>query len=146
MIHRMNLRRVLPKESGRSMAYGLRMESTIFAQVYIQRRHANLVETIESLFYAYRLTGNKIYQDRAWTAFEHISEATRAPYGHSAIRNVMSPGGGSKRNEQESFWLAETLKYLYLIFDDVERISLDDWVFNTEAHPFKRGRKVIWER
>jgi mannosyl-oligosaccharide alpha-1,2-mannosidase len=34
-----------------------------------------------------------------------------------------------------SFFLAETLKYLYLIFDDVDSISLDRWVFNTEAHP-----------
>jgi mannosyl-oligosaccharide alpha-1,2-mannosidase len=57
----------------------------------------------------------------------------------------MIGGGYEQRNEQESFWMAETLKYLYLIFDDPERISLDDWVFNTEAHPLKRGRKVEWE-
>jgi len=31
--------------------------------------------------------------------------------------------------------LAETLKYLYLIFADDSLISLDDYVFNTEAHP-----------
>jgi mannosyl-oligosaccharide alpha-1,2-mannosidase len=35
----------------------------------------------------------------------------------------------------QSFFLAETLKYLYLIFSDDNVISLDDWVFNTEAHP-----------
>jgi len=102
-------------------------------------------ETIESYFYAYRLTGNKIYQERAWDAFERISEVTRAPYGYSAIQDVMTTGGGSKRDEQESFWLAETLTYLYLIFDDTERISLDDWVFNTEAHPLRKARGVKWE-
>ena len=38
---------------------------------------------------------------------------------------------------QPSFWLAETLKYLYLLFEDDESVlSFDDWVFNTEAHPF----------
>jgi len=56
----------------------------------------------------------------------------------------MRSDGGSKRNVQESFWLAETLKYLYLIFDDPERLSLDDWVFTTEAHPLKRGREINW--
>jgi mannosyl-oligosaccharide alpha-1,2-mannosidase len=86
-----------------------------------------------------------MYQDRAWEAFRHITDATRAPFGYSAIRDVMKAGEYEQRNEQESFWLAETLKYLYLIFDDPERISLDDWVFNTEAHPLKRGRKVDWE-
>ena len=33
--------------------------------------------------------------------------------------------------------MAETLKYFYLIFSDPDVISLDDYVFNTEAHPFK---------
>lgn len=36
----------------------------------------------------------------------------------------------------ESFFLAETLKYLFLLFmDDPDIMSLDEWVFNTEAHP-----------
>lgn len=36
---------------------------------------------------------------------------------------------------RQSFFLAETLKYLYLIFSDDNVVSLDEWVFNTEAHP-----------
>lgn len=36
----------------------------------------------------------------------------------------------------QSFWLAETLKYFYLIFSESDLVSLDDYVFNTEAHPF----------
>ena len=39
------------------------------------------------------------------------------------------------RDKQESFWLAETLKYLYLLFSPVDLIPLSDYVFNTEAHP-----------
>ena len=101
-------------------------------------------ETIESYFYAYRITGNKTYQDRAWQAFQHISASTRSPYGYSSIRDVTTPGGWYQADEQESFWLAETLKYLYLIFDEPDRVSLDDWVFNTEAHPLRRGRRVRW--
>ena len=38
-------------------------------------------------------------------------------------------------NTQQSFFLAETLKYLYLLFSDDSVIPLDQWVFNTEAHP-----------
>ena len=41
------------------------------------------------------------------------------------------------KDMMESFFLGETLKYLYLLFADVDKqeISLDQWVFNTEAHP-----------
>jgi mannosyl-oligosaccharide alpha-1,2-mannosidase len=38
----------------------------------------------------------------------------------------------------QSFWMAETLKYFYLIFSPPELISLDDYVLNTEAHPLRR--------
>jgi hypothetical protein len=39
-------------------------------------------------------------------------------------------------DKMESFWLAETLKYFYLLFeDDPDVIPLDQYVFNTEAHP-----------
>lgn len=37
----------------------------------------------------------------------------------------------------QSFFLAETLKYLYLLFSPPSVISLDEWVFNTEAHPLR---------
>ena len=47
--------------------------------------------------------------------------------------NQVPPGRG---NKMESFWLAETLKYFYLLFeDDPTVLPLDQWVFNTEAHP-----------
>jgi len=38
---------------------------------------------------------------------------------------------------KQSFWMAETLKYFFLTFSEPKVMSLDDWVFNTEAHPFK---------
>ena len=37
----------------------------------------------------------------------------------------------------ESFWIAETLKYLWLLFGPDDLLSLDKWVLNTEAHPLK---------
>ncbi|CEP20797.1 MNS1 [Cyberlindnera jadinii] len=51
----------------------------------------------------------------------------------------------------ESFWLAETLKYLYLLFDDTNLTPLDEVIFNTEAHPFPKFPmnplfKTGWQR
>jgi len=41
-----------------------------------------------------------------------------------------------QRDKQETFFLGETLKYLYLLFgEDPSLVSLDHFVFNTEAHP-----------
>lgn len=45
-------------------------------------------------------------------------------------------------NGMESFWIAETLKYLWLLFGPDELLSLDDWVLNTEAHPLKISMTV----
>jgi hypothetical protein len=41
-------------------------------------------------------------------------------------------------DESESFWGAETLKYLWLTFEDVGVGSLDQWIFSTEGHLFRR--------
>ncbi|KAE9368012.1 glycoside hydrolase family 47 protein [Stipitochalara longipes BDJ] len=53
-------------------------------------------------------------------------------------------GGSSVRAQQvdsmESFWLAETLKYFFLCFEEFDVVSLDEWVLNTEAHPLRRPR------
>jgi len=84
--------------------------------------------------------------------FQAIDAQTRTRYGHSAINDVTRPRPegseaedesvpGSQafwQNNMESFWTAETLKYFYLLFADEGEISLDEWVFNTEAHPFRR--------
>lgn len=53
----------------------------------------------------------------------------------TGTQDVIEP---RKTDSMESFWLAETLKYFYLVFADFDLISLDDWVLNTEAHPLKR--------
>lgn len=45
-------------------------------------------------------------------------------------------------NTMQSFWLAETLKYLWLLFAPNDTISLDEWVLNTEAHPLRIVKKL----
>ncbi|KAI0158353.1 glycoside hydrolase family 47 protein [Xylariaceae sp. FL1272] len=94
-------------------------------------------EALESVFYMYRVTGNSTWQDMAWTMFESIRNATETELAFSAIESVEF-SDTVKTNSMESFWLAETLKYAYLIFSSPDLISLDEFVFNTEAHPFRR--------
>ncbi|KAF3031673.1 hypothetical protein E8E12_001739 [Didymella heteroderae] len=93
-------------------------------------------EAIESIFYMYRITGDAKYQDIAWEMFEAVNNHTQTDFGNAAISNVMETPVNTY-DSMESFWLAETLKYLYLVFTDPDEISLDDFVLNTEAHPFR---------
>ncbi|RYP60861.1 hypothetical protein DL771_010348 [Monosporascus sp. 5C6A] len=94
-------------------------------------------EAIESVWYMYRITGDTTWQDKGWRMFEAIIRNTQTEAGHSAIDNVMSPNP-SKADKMESFWIAETLKYFYLLYSAPDLMSLDEWVINTEAHFFKR--------
>ncbi|KAL0079599.1 glycoside hydrolase [Phycomyces blakesleeanus] len=98
-------------------------------------------ETIESLFYFYRVTGETKYQDMAWAIFESIRLYTETPSGFAQIGRV-DLQSDTRQDFMESFFFAETLKYLYLIFADKNCISLNSYVFNTEAHPFKLTEQI----
>ncbi|XP_016346737.1 endoplasmic reticulum mannosyl-oligosaccharide 1,2-alpha-mannosidase-like [Sinocyclocheilus anshuiensis] len=94
-------------------------------------------ETVESLFYMYRFTKDSKYRDWGWDILQSFNKYTRVPSGgYTSIGNVRDPLNPAPRDKMESFFLGETLKYLFLLFsDDNELISLDKYVFNTEAHP-----------
>lgn len=93
-------------------------------------------EAIEAWFYLYRVTKDKKYQEWGWSAFEAIEKYAKVESGgYSSIDNVLRKKI-RRRDKMESFFPAETLKYLYLLLsDDQEILPLDRWVFNTEAHP-----------
>ncbi|KAI8335223.1 glycoside hydrolase [Blakeslea trispora] len=95
-------------------------------------------ETLESLYYFYVLTKDEIYQDMAWDIFNSIYTYCRSRSGYSGVMRV-DITEQTWDDREESFFFAETLKYLYLIFDDPEdpRFPFDQWVFNTEAHPLR---------
>lgn len=169
-------------------------------------------ETVESLFYMYRVTGDKIYRQWGWEMFKSFVKHTavidhsrklfrssssssnsdgddshthaRTVYAFTSLDDVQplpreplslsdlksldpvsgpsSPSPASsppspllkdprQRDNVESFWLAETLKYFYLLFGDENLLPLSEVVWNTEAHVFPRwemGRtfKTGWER
>lgn len=54
--------------------------------------------------------------------------------GYAALKDVTSIPP-QLDNRMDTFWLAETLKYIYLLFSPDDIIPLDSYVFNTEAHP-----------
>ncbi|RPB21474.1 seven-hairpin glycosidase [Terfezia boudieri ATCC MYA-4762] len=101
-------------------------------------------EAIESVYIMYRITGDKTWLDKGWKMFQSTVEIARTDVAFAEIPDTTrTPEDKEWRqtDSMESFWLAETLKYYYLLFSEPELISLDEWVFNTEAHPFKRGGK-----
>lgn len=99
------------------------------------RKYGLRPEAIESVFYMYRLTGDNIWREKGWKMFQAVQRATQTEVANAAMKDVTSQLG-ELDDKMESFWLAETLKYFYLLFDEPEHISLDEYVLNTEAHPF----------
>ncbi|KKY13871.1 putative glycoside hydrolase family 47 protein [Diplodia seriata] len=109
-------------------------------------------ETVESLFYMWRITGEVKYREWGWEMFQSFVKYTLVEdgSGFTSINDVTNPSPPARDN-MESFWLAETLKYLYLLFGPDDVLPLTDMVLNTEAHPlprFEPGRlfKTGWER
>lgn len=99
-------------------------------------------ETLESLYHAYRVTGDVKYQDLAWEGFQNIKDLCRAGSAFAGLNDVGETNGGGSYDFMESFFLAETLKYMYLIFAEdsevqVQAEELNQWVYNTEAHPVR---------
>ncbi|KIY45171.1 glycoside hydrolase family 47 protein [Fistulina hepatica ATCC 64428] len=97
-------------------------------------------EIIESNFYAWRVTGDTKYIDRAVSVLHSINTYMPALAGYAGFVNVSDPLGERENDLQRrtgSPWFAEVMGYLYLTFDDPTHISLDDYVFTTECHPFK---------
>ena len=94
-------------------------------------------ETIESLFVMYRLSKDESYRDRGHAIFLNFKKHCRVGTGgYTSIKSVLSVPVVF-RDKMESFWLAETLKYFFLLFsDDPGLLDLNKVVFNTEAHPF----------
>jgi mannosyl-oligosaccharide alpha-1,2-mannosidase len=100
------------------------------------RKYQLRPEAIESVFVLYRTTGDKTLRDQGWAMLDAILRTTRVEEAFAGTDDV-TDRYASRRDRMESFWTAETLKYAWLLFAEEDQVSLDDWVFNTEAHPLK---------
>lgn len=108
-------------------------------------------ELIESAMYLYRATGDETLLELGRDAMESIERISKVECGYATIKDVRDH---RLDNRMESFFLAETIKYLYLLFDPANFIHNDGssfdtvttqygeciieaggYIFNTEAHP-----------
>ncbi|ORC89180.1 putative mannosyl-oligosaccharide 1,2-alpha-mannosidase IB [Trypanosoma theileri] len=118
-------------------------------------------EHAESVYMLYRATRDPVYLVMGRELVLAINLRMRTPYGFSSLRDVNHPHHDGRHEDlMESFMLAETLKYLYLLFDECNVIHVQGrapgsipsycstmprrgsetrhvgWLFNTEAHLF----------
>ena len=103
------------------------------------RRYILRPEAIESVFVLYRITGDRALQEQGWKMFQAVELHTRTNIAHAALDDVTATSP-PQADRMESFWTAETLKYYYLLFSEPNVISLDEYVFNTEAHTLRRPK------
>ena len=103
---------------------------------YIQRP-----EAVESFWYLFRFTGERKWQEYGTRIFDKIESHCAVHgglWGYSGLDD-----NGDKDNKQQSFFIAETLKYLYLLHSlsptlgETDFMDTTKWVLNTEAHPLR---------
>ncbi len=95
-------------------------------------------EALESAYLVYRLSGEERFKAMGWDIFQRIVRWCRNEVGYAHLEDVRTK---EQADGMESFFLAETLKYAYLLFAPPESLDLGEVVFNTEAHPLRRS----WE-
>jgi ER degradation enhancer, mannosidase alpha-like 2 len=91
-------------------------------------------ELIESAYYLYHKTKDERYREMGRIIFNDIVRYSKKGVGFVDVMNVETL---ETSDRMETYFLAETLKYLYLLFLDEDPINHTNTVFNTEAHPLK---------
>lgn len=105
------------------------------ADAVLRKNYPLRPEIIESAYYLYKATGDTTYQRMGVTFFESLKKYCRTETGYAELSDVVTK---EQADMMESFFLAETMKYLYLLFAPPQTLDLDSVVFNTEAHPVRR--------
>lgn len=92
-------------------------------------------EIIESAYYLYCFTGDNRYRDMVKQYHAAIVKYCKTDIAFTALENVETK---EKRDYMATYFLAETLKYLYLTFVDTGSLVMENYVFTTEAHTFRK--------
>jgi mannosidase alpha-like ER degradation enhancer 2 len=118
--------------------YGIEPETLDYKMMRVVAGSYHLrPEIMESTYYIYHYTGDPEYRRMGKKMFEDFVKYCRTEAGYAALADVISK---QQRDEMESFVLAETFKYFYLLFASPETLQFDKVIFNTEAHPLSRTR------
>jgi len=92
-------------------------------------------ENIESAAYLFHHTGDKKYYEMGKTMFDSIVKYCRTDEAYAELKDIRTM---EKQDDMQSFFLAETLKYAYLLFSDQKKLDFKNTIFNTEAHPMQK--------
>lgn len=96
-------------------------------------QHPLRPEFLESTYFLHRATGDDHYLHVGKTVLKALQQYTRVPCGYAAVNDVRTR---VHEDRMDSFVLAETFKYLYMLFGDDKDlpVKLEDYVLTTEAH------------
>lgn len=96
-------------------------------------QHPLRPEFVESTYFLYKATNDPYYLEVGKKVIENLNKHARVPCGYASIKDVTI---GNHEDQMDSFVLAETFKYLYLLFAEEgdSIINVDDYIFTTEAH------------
>ena len=120
--------------------YGIEPEELDYSKMKIAYNgYALRPEIIESAYYLYSLTHDSRYREMGRVFLDSLMKYSRTDVGYAALQNVETK---KQSDRMESFFLAETLKYLYLLFAPAKVLDLEQFVFNTEAHPIRKNFMV----
>jgi mannosidase alpha-like ER degradation enhancer 2 len=92
-------------------------------------------EIVESAYYLRHYTNDSRYLEMGRTFLAGLLAHCRTAAGYTVLKSVVTKEQGDL---MPSYFLAETLKYLYLIFAPDQALDFDHVVFNTEGHPLRR--------
>ncbi|MEO8069257.1 MAG: glycoside hydrolase family 47 protein [Flavobacteriales bacterium] len=118
--------------------YGLEPTAYDYATKQVRAGDYDLnPEIVESAYYLYHFTGKPMYREMAAQYWGDIKQHCRTDVAFTSIEDVRTM---KQKDYMPTFFFAETMKYLYLNFSEGNgAFNLDDHVFNTEAHPFRRS-------
>eukprot|EP00249_Psilotum_nudum_P014898 c25057_g1_i2 orf=71-1792(-) len=88
-------------------------------------------EFAESTFFLYQATKDPWYLKVGEKIVKSLNDLTRVSGGYASVRDVTTM---ELEDHQHSFFLSETCKYLYLLFDD-SFVTNRNYIFSTEGHP-----------
>ncbi|CAG5008123.1 unnamed protein product [Parnassius apollo] len=96
-------------------------------------QHPLRPEFLESTYFLHRATGDDHYLHVGKTVLKALQQYTRVPCGYAAVNDVRTR---VHEDRMDSFVLAETFKYLYMLFGEDRDlpVKLEDYVLTTEAH------------
>jgi mannosidase alpha-like ER degradation enhancer 2 len=113
--------------------HGIEPEEINYTTMAVADSHYVLrPEIIESAYYLYHFTKDSVYRDMGKVFFSNIVKYCRTETAYAALRSVATK---EQMDQMESFFFAETMKYLYLLFAPENTLTFDKVIFNTEAHP-----------